>query len=281
MKKSKLKVAIVVIVTLGLIVAGVLLYLKGRSGTGQNQNNLSSQPSSEAELLLSDNYDYYGTLAAVDESDTFGEAGFEFIDQFELKANINNLADPQTGYFYEGWLVDPTVEGKFVSTGKLNKENDIWVNTFISPVDYTSYTKYVLTIEPDDGDPAPAKHVAEGDLTKNGTTPTVKTQPKNGYVSLADYQADQSAYNSGDVVLFFNATWCPTCKVLNQSLTEQADEFPTDLTIVNVNYDEATELKSKYGVTYQHTLVQIDADSNQVKKWSGGGDLQSITDQLQ
>jgi thioredoxin-related protein len=43
-----------------------------------------------------------------------------------------------------------------------------------------------------------------------------------------------------------------------------------------VNYnDTATdqaekELAKKYGVTYQHTFVQIDAEGNEVTKWNGG-----------
>ena len=103
---------------------------------------------------------------------------------------------------------------------------------------------------------------------------------KNGYVSLSEYQANKSAYSAGKVVLFFNARWCPTCKVLDESLARQIESFPKDLTVVNIDYDKETELKSKYGIRIQHTLVQIDSSGNQIAKWSGGGDLQSITDQL-
>jgi hypothetical protein len=49
----------------------------------------------------------------------------------------------------------------FISTGKLTKEGDKYVNHFSSDTDYSAYTEYVLTIEPDDGDDAPAAHVFE------------------------------------------------------------------------------------------------------------------------
>jgi thiol-disulfide isomerase/thioredoxin len=282
MKKSRLKITVLILITAALIAGGALLYIKGRSGTGQDKTDLSSLPSSEAEPLLSDSYDYYGTLSAVDGSDAFGEAGFSFKDKLELKASINSLKDPDEGFFYEGWLVDPSVEGKFISTGELNKENDIWVNNFTSPVDYTSYTKYVLTIEPKDGDPAPADHVVEGTLSKNESSTTVSptSQSKNGYISLADYQANAAAYSAGNTVLFFNASWCPTCKVLNESLNNQVADFPDNLTVVSVDYDKETDLKNKYGIKTQHSLVQIDAAGNEITSWAGGGDLQSITDQL-
>jgi hypothetical protein len=44
-----------------------------------------------------------------------------------------------------------------------------------------------------------------------------------------------------------------------------------DITLVVVNYDRAGDLKKKYGVTYQHTYVQIDRDGEKIALWSGGG----------
>ena len=38
------------------------------------------------------------------------------------------------------------------------------------------------------------------------------------------------------------------------------------------------ELKKKYEVTYQHTFVQVDAQGNMIKKWSGGA-LADIIDE--
>lgn len=86
--------------------------------------------------------------------------------------------------------------------------------------------------------------------------------------------------NDGTVVLFFRASWCPTCQALDSSIQKNADEIPADVTILDVDYDSESELKKKYGVTYQHTLVQVDAEGNLIKKWSGGNDLESITDQI-
>jgi hypothetical protein len=48
------------------------------------------------------------------------------------------------------------------------------------------------------------------------------------------------------------------------------------VTIIRVNYndsdtDPAEEaLADEYGVTYQHTFVQIDENGNEVAKWNGG-----------
>lgn len=84
--------------------------------------------------------------------------------------------------------------------------------------------------------------------------------------------------NTGDVVLFFRATWCPTCRALDADI--RAGSIPADLTILDVNYDTATVLKQKYGVTMQHTLVQVDANGTLIKKWTGSPTLTDLVAQV-
>src|SRR5690606_27379387 len=77
-------------------------------------------------------------------------------------------------------------------------------------------------------------------------------------------------------VLFFYANWCPTCRPADQSFTNNIDQIPADVTLIRVNYNDTDidqdeeALAEKYGVTYQHTFVQIDEDGNEVTKWNGG-----------
>ena len=85
---------------------------------------------------------------------------------------------------------------------------------------------------------------------------------------------------TGRVVLFFHASWCPTCRALNSDIEESKSEIPGDVTILKTDYDTETELKKKYGVTTQHTLVQVDKDGNMLTKWSGGSTLESIISKL-
>lgn len=85
---------------------------------------------------------------------------------------------------------------------------------------------------------------------------------------------------SGKVVLFFKASWCPTCNALDKSINATLSDIPSDLIILKVDYDNSTELKKKYGVTYQHTLVQVDAQGNQLAKWNGSPDLSDIVKHL-
>ena len=72
-------------------------------------------------------------------------------------------------------------------------------------------------------------------------------------------------------VLYFHATWCPICKVIDEELTEKSDQIPSGVVVFKTDYDTEKDLKTRYGVTYQHTFVQVDAEGKKVTAWSGGG----------
>jgi thiol-disulfide isomerase/thioredoxin len=75
------------------------------------------------------------------------------------------------------------------------------------------------------------------------------------------------------VVLFFHASWCPKCRDTDSSAKSG---MPSGLTLVKVDYDSATKLRQQYGVTLQHSFVQIDENANSLKKWVGTYDDNSV-----
>lgn len=85
---------------------------------------------------------------------------------------------------------------------------------------------------------------------------------------------------TGDVVLFFHASWCPSCRGLNTDIEANVSSIPAGVSILKVDYDKETELKKKYGVTYQHTLVQVDTDGTLIKKWSGSSKLSTLVSEI-
>ncbi len=84
-------------------------------------------------------------------------------EQYLLLATFENLPNPQGDDFYEGWIVqkDPFM---FLSTGIVKEIDGVYTNAYKSGEDLTNYNFYVLTIEPNDGDPAPADHIVEGTM---------------------------------------------------------------------------------------------------------------------
>ncbi|MGE3413553.1 MAG: thioredoxin domain-containing protein [Dehalococcoidia bacterium] len=79
--------------------------------------------------------------------------------------------------------------------------------------------------------------------------------------ALADAGPDDT------VVLFFSAVWCSTCKVLRDDIAANQDAIPDDVRILIVDFDDSTELKQRYGVVYQHTLVQVDRTGRGIARW--------------
>ena len=86
---------------------------------------------------------------------------------------------------------------------------------------------------------------------------------------------------TGKVVLFFKAGWCPTCKQVDGDITAHLDKIPQNVSILRVDYDNSADLKKKYGVTIQHTFVQVDENGKLIKKWVGSPTLSDLASKIQ
>ncbi|MCU0667030.1 MAG: thioredoxin family protein [Patescibacteria group bacterium] len=118
----------------------------------------------------------------------------------------------------------------------------------------------------------------ENDTSSKTTQPSVSGAGK--FIAYEDYQTSKDSYSDKKVVLFFNAKWCPTCQALNKDINANSDNIPADTVIVSVDYDSNIDLRRQYGVTVQHTLVTVDVEGNQIKKWTGGNTLESVVSQI-
>lgn len=93
------------------------------------------------------------------------------------------------------------------------------------------------------------------------------------------YSAEEVAETSGNKVLFFHASWCPSCTGAAKNLS--AETAPEGLNVFKVDYDSSTDLKTKYGVVSQHTFVEIDDNGTMVKRWFGSRNYTDILAELQ
>ncbi len=74
------------------------------------------------------------------------------------------------------------------------------------------------------------------------------------------YDAAKIAASDAEyILLFFHATWCPSCRALDADITANAAAIPPGVEIYKIDYDTATELKRQYGVTRQHSIIEITA----------------------
>jgi thiol-disulfide isomerase/thioredoxin len=92
--------------------------------------------------------------------------------------------------------------------------------------------------------------------------------------TVLDFQ-NEAALNAlaaeGRTVVFFFASWCPNCRATVAELNARWTEVDPTLTLVIADYDKESDLKRKFGVTYQDTFVLLDAAGNGIKSWNAGG----------
>jgi thiol-disulfide isomerase/thioredoxin len=93
--------------------------------------------------------------------------------------------------------------------------------------------------------------------TTGGTTAS-----KGAYVT---YNADNFTATAGTRILFFHASWCPQCRQLDSDINKST--LPAGVTIFKVDYDSNQDLRKKYGVTVQTTLVKVDSNGNLLEKF--------------
>lgn len=73
-------------------------------------------------------------------------------------------------------------------------------------------------------------------------------------------------------VLFFHAAWCPICRAADEELSGWYGEQRPTIDTYKVDYDTQTDLKARYGVTYQHTFVLVDGEGNAIQTLQGPSD---------
>jgi len=97
---------------------------------------------------------------------------------------------------------------------------------------------------------------------------------------LIDYSPSALAdatKNGKKVVIFFHASWCPSCRAAEEDFKAHSEQIPKDVIILKADYDSEAELKRKYGIATQDTFVQIDASGEKITQWiSGGRGIQSL-----
>lgn len=135
-----------------------------------------------------------------------------------------------------------------------------------------------ITQEPENGD----MNVGTSQPTQPAASPVPQDEPldvdNDAVVEVATAEGEYvpfseeafTANQDKSRVLFFHASWCPTCKAADQEIQQSVDQIPENVVIFKTDYDDEVALKDQYGVTFQHTFVQVDSQGNEVTKWNGG-----------
>jgi len=127
----------------------------------------------------------------------------------------------------------------------------------------------------------------EGEAMADSTESINSPQAGSGQLAVGSYEdyspeklAKATATN-GDTVIFFHASWCPTCNTHEKNILSNIEDLPDGLTILKADYDKETSLKQKYGVRFQHSFVQVDSSGAVIAQWANGRTIADITSKLQ
>lgn len=111
-----------------------------------------------------------------------------------------------------------------------------------------------------------------GDANQQAAPPTELDETTSWYTAYSPEALAAATVGNQKAVIFFHASWCPTCKAASEDFQANIDKIPGDVTILKADYDTETELKKKYGVVMQDTFVQIDSTGKELSKWNSGGE---------
>lgn len=127
-----------------------------------------------------------------------------------------------------------------------------------------------------------APSVSEPDpVAQAEQTQRLAENPQAGTYQEYDEALVPTLAQKGKVVIFFHASWCPTCTALDEDLIATEADFPDGLHVLKADFDTEINLRKEFGVTLQHTLVQVDADRKKIKMWNGGTRLETIVAEVQ
>ena len=65
--------------------------------------------------------------------------------------------------------------------------------------------------------------------------------------------------------LFFHADWCPLCVNLEEDIIANLSDIPDEVVIFKVDFDNSDDLRSRYGVSDQTTIVSVDGNGDKIK----------------
>jgi len=91
------------------------------------------------------------------------------------------------------------------------------------------------------------------DMNTNSNSDTPAAEVSTSMYKTFTASAEEAVKGNEPYVLFFHFAWCSTCKALDKDLTAQASDLKG--TVLKADFDADTELKAKYGVTTQHSIL--------------------------
>lgn len=120
-----------------------------------------------------------------------------------------------------------------------------------------------------EGEEIPEEELAEQNLEEElpevEATDFVKDN-KPGKIDYNRLEYDSLISNKKAFVLYFHADWCSVCQGMEAALNEDLINYPDGTKILKVNFDNDFEMREKYQVVMQSTMILVNSEGEVEKR---------------
>jgi len=109
-----------------------------------------------------------------------------------------------------------------------------------------------------------SREVTSQDQAEEEPSQSPSTTEAVNKLAYQEYSEPALTATSGTRLIFFHAPWCPQCLELDKSI--KSSQIPEGVTIFKADYDSEQQLRQKYGVTLQTTVVKLKENGSLDKK---------------
>ncbi len=130
---------------------------------------------------------------------------------------------------------------------------------------------------------AKAEKVAETSKpqTKTKSTPKPASPPVTQGGTYEVYSPEKLGYAAlGEVILFIYSSSCPACVLLDKDILTNAARIPKDVKILKVDFDTATDITQKYGLSTPHILIQVNSKGDRITQWGLSSTLSDLVTRI-
>ena len=91
-----------------------------------------------------------------------------------------------------------------------------------------------------------------------------QAEGSSSYITWSQAAFEQNA--DQERWLYFHAEWCPECRALEADIKANLSDIPAGVIILKIEYDDHQDLRQRYQVLSQTTVVLVDAQGEKVQE---------------
>ncbi len=107
-----------------------------------------------------------------------------------------------------------------------------------------------------------------------GSNQNETTDSASQYVTWSEAAFEQNA--DKERWLYFHAEWCPECRALEADIKANLSDIPAGVIILKIEYDDYQDLRQRYQVLHQTTVVSVDAQGDKIQEVLAAGSKNNL-----